>query len=104
MTGLFAPQSCDASFAPSDPEDQQPRKNCRRRFNQRAPATADDRAIPGYWEGDLLLGSHNIQIASLVERQTLYVMLVKVAGEHAGTVVNTLIEMLKNCPGSCTNR
>src|SRR3954470_17823448 len=55
------------------------------------PATAEDRAIPGHWEGDLLFGSHNSQIATLVERQTRYVMLVKVAGKDTETVVNALI-------------
>lgn len=55
------------------------------------PATADDRAIPGHWEGDLLFGSYNSQIATLVERQTRYVMLVKVAGKDTETVVNALI-------------
>ena len=56
------------------------------------PASAADRAVPGHWEGDLLFGSHNSQIATLVERQTRYVMLVKVAGKDTRTVVDALIQ------------
>jgi IS30 family transposase len=62
------------------------------------PAAAEDRAIPGHWEGDLLFGSHNSQIATLVERQTRYVMLVKVAGKDTETVVNALIKNARKLP------
>ena len=62
------------------------------------PATVEDRAVPGHWEGDLLCGSHNSQIATLVERQTRYVMLVKVAGKDTETVVNALIENARKLP------
>src|SRR3954470_1581336 len=62
------------------------------------PAAVEDRAIPGHWEGDLLFGSHNSQIATLVERQTRYVMLVKVAGKDTETVVNALIKNARKLP------
>lgn len=62
------------------------------------PATVADRAIPGHWEGDLLCGSKNSQIATLVERQTRYVMLVKLLGKDTETVVNALIEHTRNLP------
>lgn len=62
------------------------------------PAAVDDRAVPGHWEGDLLFGSKNSQIATLVERQTRYLMLVKVAGKDTETVVNALIKHARKLP------
>lgn len=62
------------------------------------PATAEDRAVPGHWEGDLLFGSGNSQIATLVERQTRYLMLVKLPGKDTGTVVEALIKHAKKLP------
>ena len=62
------------------------------------PAAADDRALPGHWEGDLLFGSHNSQIATLVERQSRYVMLAKVDGKDTKTVVNALIKHAHKLP------
>ena len=62
------------------------------------PATAEDRAVPGHWEGDLVFGSHNSQIATLVERQTRYVMLVKAGGKDTETVVNALIRHARRLP------
>lgn len=62
------------------------------------PATVEDRAVPGHWEGDLLFGSKNSQIATLVERQTRYVMLVKIGGKDTETVVNALIKHARKLP------
>jgi IS30 family transposase len=62
------------------------------------PATVEDRAVPGHWEGDLLFGSKNSQIATLVERQTRYVMLVKVDGKDTETVINALIKHAHKLP------
>ena len=62
------------------------------------PAEVEDRAVPGHWEGDLLFGSHNSQIATLVERQTRYVMLAKVKGKDTGTVINALIKQAHKLP------
>jgi IS30 family transposase len=55
------------------------------------PASVEDRAVPGHWEGDLLSRPQNSYIATLVERQTRYVMLVKVANKETQTVVSALI-------------
>ena len=50
------------------------------------PASAEDRAVPGHWEGDLLFGGRNSQIATLVERQARYVILAKVDSKDTETV------------------
>ena len=62
------------------------------------PATVEDRAVPGHWEGDLLCGSGNSQIATLVERHTRYVMLVKVERKDTETVINALIKQARKLP------
>ena len=62
------------------------------------PAAVEDRAVPGQWEGDLLFGGRSSQIATLVERQTRYVMLVKVASNDTATVVNALIKNARKLP------
>jgi len=62
------------------------------------PATVEDRAVPGHWEGDLLCGSCNSQIATLVERHTRYVMLVKAASKDTETVINALIKNARKLP------
>jgi IS30 family transposase len=62
------------------------------------PGSAEDRAVPGHWEGDLFFGSHNSQIATLVECQTRYVMLVKVANKDTQTVVDALIKNARKLP------
>jgi IS30 family transposase len=62
------------------------------------PAAVDDRAVPGHWEGDLLAGSNNSYIATLVERHTRYVMLAKVSNKDTQTVVSALIKQAKMLP------
>ena len=62
------------------------------------PAEAEDRAVPGHWEDDLLFGSNNSQIATLVERQTRYVMLVRVPSKDTETVINALIKHAHKLP------
>ena len=62
------------------------------------PASVEDRAVPGHWEGDLLFGSKNSQIATLVERHTRYAMLVKVTGKDTETVINALIKNARKLP------
>jgi IS30 family transposase len=62
------------------------------------PAEVEDRAVPGHWEGDLLMGTQDSQIATLVERQTRYCMLVRVKSKDTKTVVNALIKQAHKLP------
>ena len=62
------------------------------------PALVEDRAVPGHWEGDLVSGSNNSHIATLVERHTRYVMLAKVTGKDTETVINALIKQAHKLP------
>jgi len=62
------------------------------------PASVEDRAVPGHWEGDLLSGPNNSYIATLVERHTRYVMLAKVADKSTQTVISALIKQSKKLP------
>lgn len=62
------------------------------------PADADDRAVPGHWEGDLLAGSKNSHIATLVERHSRYTMLVKVKGKDTVSVVRALSAQIRKLP------
>jgi IS30 family transposase len=62
------------------------------------PASVEDRAVPGHWEGDLIGGTHNSYIATLVERQSRYVMLAKIAKKDADTVATALIKHAQRLP------
>ena len=62
------------------------------------PPHIEDRAVPGHWEGDLLSGAKNTHIATLVERHSRFVMLVKLAGKDTENVVNALIREVKRLP------
>lgn len=62
------------------------------------PAEAEDRAIPGHWEGDLLSGSGNTHLATLVERQSRFTMLVKVQAKDTANVVKALRRQVRKLP------
>lgn len=62
------------------------------------PASVEDRAIPGHWEGDLIGGSKNSYIATLVERHSRYVLLVKVKNKDTESVISALIKQTQNLP------
>ena len=62
------------------------------------PAEVEDRAIPGHWEGDLITGSKNTHIATLVERHSRFTMLVKVQGKDTVSVVTALSKQVRKLP------
>jgi len=62
------------------------------------PPCIEDRAVPGHWEGDLLSGAKNSHIATLVERKSRYVHLVRVNGKDTTTVVTALIREVTRLP------
>ena len=62
------------------------------------PASVEDRAVPGHWEGDLIAGTNNSYIATLVERHTRYTMLAKVKNKDTESVVSALIKQAKKLP------
>ena len=64
------------------------------------PAEAEDRAVPGHWEGDLLSGAKNSYIATLVERHSRFAMLVKVPGKDTEAVVRALSRHVRKLPAS----
>lgn len=62
------------------------------------PPEVEDRAVPGHWEGDLLMGGNSSQIATLVERHSRYVMLVKLDGKDTHTVTRAIARKIRRLP------
>ena len=62
------------------------------------PAEAEDRAVPGHWEGDLLAGAANTHVATLVERHSRFLLLVRVEGKDTRSVVGALSHQMKDLP------
>ncbi|MDF2868129.1 MAG: Integrase catalytic region, partial [Gammaproteobacteria bacterium] len=62
------------------------------------PAEIEERAIPGHWEGDLISGSKNTHIATLVERHSRFTQLVKVKGKDTTSVVGALRDKINTLP------
>jgi IS30 family transposase len=65
---------------------------------RKRPPEAQDRAVSGHWEGDLLAGTHNTHIATLVERSSRFVMLVRVRGKDTESVVEALSDQIRRLP------
>jgi len=62
------------------------------------PPEVEDRAIPGHWEGDLIVGSNNSYIVTLVERHSRFVMLAKVENKDTQSVITALIKQARKLP------
>lgn len=67
------------------------------------PAEVEDRAIPGHWEGDLIIGANNSALATVVERHSRFTVLCKVASKKATAVVQSLTEQMKRLPKQFLN-
>ena len=68
------------------------------------PAEVEDRAVPGHWEGDLLSGSQNSHIVTLVERHSRFAMLIKVPSKDTAVVVTALSRHTRKLPATCGAR
>ena len=64
------------------------------------PPSADARAVPGHWEGDLLVGQRGTQIATLVERQSRFVLLARLPAADSATVVTALVRRVQRLPAA----
>lgn len=62
------------------------------------PAEVEDRAVPGHWEGDLLSGTNNSHMATLVERHSRFAMLIKLPGKDSTSVVSALSKQVRKLP------
>lgn len=65
---------------------------------QDRPASVEERVVPGHWKGDMIFGTNNSQIATLVERHTCYVMLTRVERKDTETMINALIRQAHKLP------
>ena len=64
------------------------------------PAEAEDRAVPGHWEGDLLVGSKHSYVVTLVERHARFLMLIKVPNRDTAVVVAALSRQIRKLPAT----
>jgi IS30 family transposase len=64
------------------------------------PAEAEDRAVPGHWEGDLLAGGKNSYVATLVERHSRFLLLLKVPSKDTAVVVAALSKQVRKLPAT----
>jgi len=64
------------------------------------PAEVEDRAVPGHWEGDLVEGSRGTFIATLVERTSRFVILVRLPEKRTDVVVEALINAVRKLPAT----